>query len=842
LIIYKKGDITMSKEKKFRQVICFVFAIMALSFITVKAIGEGKWETILKTQPPKDWVLPCVWKINFVDEKVGWASGLKGQIWHTQDGGLKWEMQESGVDEHLSSIYFVDNMNGWCVSREGSILATLDGGKTWQKQQSGTNNRLNGVFFFNVTIGWVVGDHGTILYTEDGGITWIAQESGVPSRNEDVHFVSEREGWVVGRLQIYIDLMFQRDLNNKNISEELRNQFENKGIILSDDVGVSVEVRDVRWLITDNKRKEKYTVGKYDNELRVYGKSIILHTDDGGITWQKQENEAEYYLEGVHFVNSFEGWAVGDRILHTNDGGKTWEIQVNRPPDRWFYDVSFVNTKEGWVVGGKPGVKKKGQPDDQPIPNDGIVLHTIDGGKAWEEKVLGENVLPYGVNFISSARGWIAATESIFDTSDGGITWTKRRLRMPGKVDDPGVWQGAYFLNENKGWVVGSKIIVTSDGGKSWEIQEEYLDDLLRNVYFFDENNGWVTTSGGRLSLHTKDGGKTWEDKDFGGSSDFHFLSEKRGFMLGGKGLCETDDGGETWKQVLALIARTKIDFINERVGFIVNDAQPMGRTLYTDDGGHNWKRQGWWPPDVLLRDIDFASENHGWAIGDSHMVLPATILHTNDGARTWEKQYKLSTHRLNSICFVNEKEGWVVGGFHNEPRSPAIILHTKDGGKHWETQYENKDFALYSICYDGKNSLYAAGGSLKGSEGIILKYTDPFLRSHSVEAHQELTTTWGKVKTALYQNYPNPFNPETWIPFSLGEESPVRIFIYNQKGQIVRKLDIGKKEAGEYLSKEKAVYWNAKDEKGQRVASGVYYYTIEAKEYSATRKMAIIK
>jgi hypothetical protein len=122
------------------------------------------------------------------------------------------------------------------------------------------------------------------------------------------------------------------------------------------------------------------------------------------------------------------------------------------------------------------------------------------------------------------------------------------------------------------------------------------------------------------------------------------------------------------------------------------------------------------------------------------------------------------------------------------------------------------------------------------------VKWQKAVVEIASVEPLDKLVTTWGKVKTALYQNYPNPFNPETWIPFSLREDSPVRIFIYNQKGQQVRKLDLGKKEAGEYLSKEKAAYWDAKDEEGQRVASGVYYYTIEASDYSATKKMAIIK
>jgi len=63
-----------------------------------------------------------------------------------------------------------------------------------------------------------------------------------------------------------------------------------------------------------------------------------------------------------------------------------------------------------------------------------------------------------------------------------------------------------------------------------------------------------------------------------------------------------------------------------------------------------------------------------------------------------------------------------------------------------------------------------------------------------------------------LLQNYPNPFNPETWIPFDLAADASVSIRIYDVKGQLVRRLDIGKQKAGSYLSKENAAYWNGKD------------------------------
>ena len=96
--------------------------------------------------------------------------------------------------------------------------------------------------------------------------------------------------------------------------------------------------------------------------------------------------------------------------------------------------------------------------------------------------------------------------------------------------------------------------------------------------------------------------------------------------------------------------------------------------------------------------------------------------------------------------------------------------------------------------------------------------------------------------KTALLPNYPNPFNPETWIPYKLTQPAHVVIRIYNQKGQVVHTLSLGTKKAGVYLTKGKAAYWDGRNQKGEKVASGVYFYTLRARDFSATRRMLIVK
>ena len=95
---------------------------------------------------------------------------------------------------------------------------------------------------------------------------------------------------------------------------------------------------------------------------------------------------------------------------------------------------------------------------------------------------------------------------------------------------------------------------------------------------------------------------------------------------------------------------------------------------------------------------------------------------------------------------------------------------------------------------------------------------------------------------TALLPNYPNPFNPETWIPYHLAEAADVTVHIYAVDGALIRRLVLGYQAAGIYQSRSRAAYWDGKNEVGEPVASGVYFYTLSAAEFTATRKMFIKK
>jgi len=132
----------------------------------------------------------------------------------------------------------------------------------------------------------------------------------------------------------------------------------------------------------------------------------------------------------------------------------------------------------------------------------------------------------------------------------------------------------------------------------------------------------------------------------------------------------------------------------------------------------------------------------------------------------------------------------------------------------------------------------------LPGTEGR----TSPLILDNvNLSNSRIITKTNGEVRVipsnfALLQNYPNPFNPETWLPYKLAQDAPVTISVYNARGQLVRLINLGTQRAGVYLSKDKAAYWNGRNSLGEKAASGVYFYTLQAGKFTTTRRMLIIK
>ena len=145
---------------------------------------------------------------------------------------------------------------------------------------------------------------------------------------------------------------------------------------------------------------------------------------------------------------------------------------------------------------------------------------------------------------------------------------------------------------------------------------------------------------------------------------------------------------------------------------------------------------------------------------------------------------------------------------------------------------------------------------TLKADPGITATTQEFTIEaSQAVEPGDKLAMSWSGVKGeyaasagaspshfALGQNFPNPFNPETWIPYQLTEGSEVKIWIYGTGGKLIRQLDLGHNPAGFYLNKDKAAYWDGYDDNGNSVASGVYFYQIQAGRFSTMKKLVVLR
>ena len=156
-----------------------------------------------------------------------------------------------------------------------------------------------------------------------------------------------------------------------------------------------------------------------------------------------------------------------------------------------------------------------------------------------------------------------------------------------------------------------------------------------------------------------------------------------------------------------------------------------------------------------------------------------------------------------------------------------------------------------YTITDEGMWNLADGTWTAPNAQLMSLKEYPPFqLLLPEVQAY--LLQHFGKLRnaeawlipeeTSLLPNYPNPFNPETWVPYQLAEAADVTLTIYDIKGHVVRDLDLGHQSAGVYHSQERAASWNGRNAQGEPVASGVYFYTLTAGEFAATRKMLITK
>jgi RNA polymerase sigma factor (sigma-70 family) len=177
-------------------------------------------------------------------------------------------------------------------------------------------------------------------------------------------------------------------------------------------------------------------------------------------------------------------------------------------------------------------------------------------------------------------------------------------------------------------------------------------------------------------------------------------------------------------------------------------------------------------------------------------------------------------------------------------PDGKWLASTSEDGiGRIWDANTREEVAKLKGLIYNMSFSPDGKWLATSGGGVINLWEVDIPVESKAVNPMGKAIGTWGELKKAqLFQNYPNPFNPETWIPFSLSKPEHVKIKIFNSAGRLVRTLELGDKEPGAYTNREKAAYWDGRNENGETVASDAYFTVMEAGEFRDLKKMVMVR
>ena len=293
---------------------------------------------------------------------------------------------------------------GWTAARRGQV-----------------GRDLNAVFFADSKRGWIAGDGGFLSRTKDGGRTWSSQSVGTTEPINDIYFRGKEDGYLLSSNRIL------GTTDGGEVWREVREFFPR------DFGGANPELYSIRF----SDKKNGWVVGSVSRRDTVVD-SLIIHTGDGGISWERQLPPVRQELIHLDFVSDERGWVVGANgtILFTRDGGIQWTKQTSGTEATLHY-VDFRNERVGWVVGER-----------------GTMLRTTDGGETWSEVSLPVRSTLLSIRFVDEDNGWVVGRGGvILRTTDGGRTWVRQ---------ESGTKEHLYalFIDKKGGWAVGGDGIV----------------------------------------------------------------------------------------------------------------------------------------------------------------------------------------------------------------------------------------------------------------------------------------------------------------------------------------------------------------------------------------------
>lgn len=291
--------------------------------------------------------------------------------------------------------------------------------------------------------------------------------------------------------------------------------------------------------------------------------------------WIKLQSPVNFTLRYLSFVDSLTGWAAGEAgtIIRTTDGGNSWEVQ-NSTVQTFIHDIFFINKNSGWALTLQDG-----------FPFTSVILKTTNGGIDWlAEDFPDTTKLIRTIFFFDSLNGFVGGSYIAY-TSDGGDSWVEASV-------DSGIFSNfpVYefnFLNRQFGYACGGRIDIcgviwqTTNSGLNWTSIGISADEIF-DIFIFDSLNA-ITLSGdpegffGIANIKTKDAGLTWYSNELaftGLSFTIDFRTYNEGWSASGYKFLRTTDRGESWEEYETpdSVAIFDLQFLDTRTGYAVGE------------------------------------------------------------------------------------------------------------------------------------------------------------------------------------------------------------------------------------------------------------------------------
>lgn len=294
--------------------------------------------------------------------------------------------------------------------------------QTWKVGKVDGSGDLVTVFFTSAERGWVAGDNGYLASTTDGGKSWTKYPLNTTEDINEIYFRNDKNGYLVAGRKMFITSDAGRTWQETVI-------FRAGDFRTGTPEFLSIQFAD---------RKYGYVIGSVLNRAGDVIDSLLMRTEDEGLTWRRQIVPTKGELFHLDFNGNSHGWIVGDKglILATTDRGLTWTVQ-NSGTTRALFCVDFRDDHEGYAVGGG-----------------GTILRTENGGRSWERTGSGFTQTFKRVDFADDKNGWIVGFDgSILRSSDRGKSWTRQdsntRERLYG-----------LFIQKKYGFAVGENGLI----------------------------------------------------------------------------------------------------------------------------------------------------------------------------------------------------------------------------------------------------------------------------------------------------------------------------------------------------------------------------------------------